>query len=126
MIAKKSIDKAASLFNAYNKKLGLADSVHEKYIGTIFTRQQSNFIESLELPFQNRETKTDKRSKKVNLENVELKLRGLKAVDFDRSIKFGRDDKLWLKREAIERLSATTRYSEDELQNLKTVYTSFA
>lgn len=39
MLAKKSIDKAASLFNAYNKKLGMSDGIHEKHIGTIFTRQ---------------------------------------------------------------------------------------
>ena len=38
MLAKKSIDKAASLFNAHNKKLGLADQVHEKHLGTIFSR----------------------------------------------------------------------------------------
>ena len=38
MIAKKSIDKAASLFNAYNKKLGLVETTHEKHIGTIFSR----------------------------------------------------------------------------------------
>ena len=39
MIAKKNIDRAASLFNAYNKKLGMTDNTHEKYLGTIFTKQ---------------------------------------------------------------------------------------
>ena len=39
MIAKKEIPKAASAFNAYNKKLGFNDPTHEKYIGTIFSRQ---------------------------------------------------------------------------------------
>ena len=38
MLAKKGIDKAASLFNAYNKKLGLSDNAHEKHLGTIFSR----------------------------------------------------------------------------------------
>ena len=38
MLAKKDISKAASQFNAYNKKLGLTESVHEKYIGAIFSR----------------------------------------------------------------------------------------
>ena len=38
MIAKKSIDKAAAIFNAYNKKLGLYDGIHEKHIGVIFSR----------------------------------------------------------------------------------------
>lgn len=50
MLAKKTIDKAAAIFNAYNKKIGLAENVHEKHIGTIFTRQQTGFVESLEMP----------------------------------------------------------------------------
>ena len=62
MIAKKNIDRAASLFNAYNKKLGMTDSTNEKYIGTIFTRQQTGFVESLEMPLQGRITKTAKRA----------------------------------------------------------------
>ena len=55
-----------------------------------------------------------------------MELRNVRQTDFDRSIKFGRDDGLFLKREAIERLSAVTRYTEAELQNLKTVYVNFA
>ena len=49
MLQKKTIPKAASEFNAYNKKLGmLAEPAtmkegHEKYIGTIFTNQQTGF-----------------------------------------------------------------------------------
>ena len=38
MLAKKDISQAASLFNAYNKKIGLQEPVHEKYIGTIFSK----------------------------------------------------------------------------------------
>lgn len=74
MIAKKSIDKAASLFNAYNKKLGLTDSTHEKYIGTIFTRQQTGFVESLEMPVKNRKTKVQVRSVKVSELNPQMQL----------------------------------------------------
>ena len=53
-------------------------------------------------------------------------MRNIKPSDFDRSIKQGRDEMYFLKREAIERLSSTTRFSEPELQNLKSVYVSFA
>ena len=97
MIAKKNIDRAASLFNAYNKKLGLADSAHEKYLGTIFTRQQTGFVESLEMPLQGRITKTAKRAIKVNVENAELRLRNVKPADFDKSVKQGRDNMYFLK-----------------------------
>ena len=48
MLSKKEIPKAASMFNAYNKKLGLSEPIHEKYIGTIFSRQQTGFVQSLE------------------------------------------------------------------------------
>jgi len=38
--------KAAGHFNAYAKKLGLYEkNIHEKYLGTIFTRQQKFFNE---------------------------------------------------------------------------------
>ena len=50
MLSKKEIPRAASLFNAYNKKMGLNETVHERYIGLIFNRQQINFVESLEKP----------------------------------------------------------------------------
>lgn len=113
-------------FNSYNKKLGMSENVHEKYIGTIFSRQQTGFIESLEIPLNGRVTKVEQRRRSINSDNVEHRLRGLKQDDFDRCIKFGRDELLFLKREAIERLSHETRYSEAELQNLKTIYTYFA
>ena len=58
MLAKKGIDKAAQLFNAYNKKLGISENVHEKYLGTIFSRQQTGFVESLEVPLKGRVPKT--------------------------------------------------------------------
>ncbi len=78
------------------------------------------------MPVQGRLTKTAKRAQKVNAENVEQTLKNLKPQDFDRSVKQGRDNMFFLKREAIERLSATTRYSEAELQNLKNIYVTFA
>ena len=127
MLAKKGIDKAASAFNAYNKKLGLADNdTHEKHIGTIFSRQQTGFVQSLEIPNLGRVTKATSRARNVNSTNIENRLQGLKQDDFDRCIKFGRDDMLFLKRESIDRLSRETRYSEPELKNMKTVYTYFA
>ena len=48
MRAKTEIPKAASTFNAYNKKLGFQEPSHEKYIGTIFSKQQTGFVISLE------------------------------------------------------------------------------
>ena len=126
MLAKKGIDKAAQLFNAYNKKIGMTEIVHEKYIGTIFSRQQTGFVESLEVPLKGRVTKTVQRARNINSNNVEHRLQGLKQDDFDKSIKFGRDNMLFLKRETIERLNRETRYSESELQNMKTIYTYFA
>lgn len=58
MLAKKEIPKAASMFNAYNKKLGLVEPVHEKYVGTIFSKQQTGFLMSLESTLD-RKLKTD-------------------------------------------------------------------
>ena len=41
--------KNVNAFNAYAKKLGLYEkNIHEKYLGTIFTRQQKYFNEFTE------------------------------------------------------------------------------
>ena len=121
MIAKKEIPKAASAFNAYNKKLGFNDPTHEKYIGTIFSRQQTGFVISLESSHQ-RKLRSD------FLDQIEPPetLSNCRKDDFDPSIRYGRDDKLFVKRECLDRLSSETRYSEEELNNLKTVYVSYA
>lgn len=46
--------------------------------------------------------------------------------DFDPFIKFGRDNQLFVKREYLEKLNEVTRYSEDQIKNLKTLYCSYA
>ena len=46
--------------------------------------------------------------------------------DFDPAIRYGRDNKLFVKRESLDKLSTETRYSEEELNNLKTVYVNYA
>lgn len=46
--------------------------------------------------------------------------------DFDHSIKYGRDEKLFLKRETITSLSQQVRYTEQELQNLMIIYVNYA
>jgi hypothetical protein len=46
--------------------------------------------------------------------------------DFDPYIKFGRDNQLFIKREYIERLKDCTRYTEEQIKNLKTLYVSYA
>lgn len=48
------------------------------------------------------------------------------ANDFDPYIKFGRDDKLFVKREALDQLKQETHFTEEELKNLKTLYCNFA
>ena len=46
--------------------------------------------------------------------------------DFDPAIKFGRDQLLFVKREALDFLVRETRFSEDEIKNLKDLYVYFA
>ena len=46
--------------------------------------------------------------------------------DFDPAIIFGRDQLLFVKREALDILVRDTRYSEDEIKNLKDLYVYFA
>ena len=46
--------------------------------------------------------------------------------DFDFSIKYGRDDKLFLKRESTTFLLNQCRYNEQELQNLMIIFVNFA
>lgn len=50
----------------------------------------------------------------------------LGSEDFDPSIKYGRDDKLFLKRDSITTLLSQCRYTEQELKNLMIVYVNFA
>jgi Ca2+-binding EF-hand superfamily protein len=53
-------------------------------------------------------------------------LKDLKANDFDAAIMFGRDDALFVKREYLDKFTALTRYTEEELKNLKLIYVSYA
>jgi hypothetical protein len=47
--------------------------------------------------------------------------------DFDPAIKYGREQKLFVKREYLTLLGKETRFTENELQNdLKIIYTSIA
>ena len=46
--------------------------------------------------------------------------------EFDPCIKYGRDNRLWLKRDAIEKLLKEVRFTESELQNMMVIYTSYA
>jgi hypothetical protein len=46
--------------------------------------------------------------------------------DFDPFIKFGRDNLLFVKREYLDHFKENTRYSEDEIKNLKTLYCQYA
>lgn len=41
-------------------------------------------------------------------------------------MKYGRDDALFVKRKFLNQLIQTTRYNEDEIKNLMTMYTAFA
>ena len=78
---------------------------HEKHIGLIFSKQQTNFKESLapqkRVPKQKPAAKTS------------LRIPG--HEDFDPSIKYGRDNKLFLKRDVINVLVLAVRYTEQEL-----------
>jgi Ca2+-binding EF-hand superfamily protein len=46
--------------------------------------------------------------------------------DFDPYIKYGRDNQLFVKRDALNNLSKITRYSEQEIKNLMTMYAAYA
>jgi hypothetical protein len=98
---------AASAFNAYQKsnflifyidtELGLSDKVvNDKYLGTIFTKQQSGFdpalLEQVSKPIIPVKV-IDDPSKKLNCV----------FNDFDPFIKFGRDNQLFVKREYFEK-----------------------
>ena len=53
-------------------------------------------------------------------------LSGCRKEDFDPAIRYGRDNMLFVKRECIDRLTTETRFSEQEINNLKTVYINYA
>jgi hypothetical protein len=46
--------------------------------------------------------------------------------DFDPYIKMGRDNMHYVKRPIINHLIENTRYSEEEIRNLSTMYTAYA
>ena len=46
--------------------------------------------------------------------------------DFDPYIKYGRDSLLFVKRETLNSLMSTTRYSEEEIKNMMTMYSAYA
>lgn len=95
--------------------------VNDKYLGTIFTKQQTGFDPSqLEQPTPQRQiipvVVTDDPSRKLPCA----------ANDFDPFIMFGRDNQLFVKREYLEKLKEQTRYSEEQIKNLKNLYVSYA
>ena len=78
-------------------ELGLSDKVvNDKYLGTIFTKQQSGFdpsmLEQVSKPIIPVRV-VDDPSKKLTCQ----------SNDFDPFIKFGRDNQLFVKREYIEK-----------------------
>jgi hypothetical protein len=46
--------------------------------------------------------------------------------DFDPYVKYGRDNLLFVKRQAMNSLLKTTRYTEAEIKNLMTMYVQMA
>ena len=58
--------------------------------------------------------------------SAKILLSVLGKEDFDHSIKYGRDEKLFLKREVITGLLFQVRYTEQELQNLMVIYVNYA
>ena len=59
-------------------------------------------------------------------ENEDLIYLECDDTDFDPYIKMGRDNIYYVKRPIINHLVENTRYSEEEIRNLSTMYTAYA
>ena len=89
--------KKVSAFPLIAVELGLSDKVvNDKYLGTIFTKQQSGFDPSML-------EQVSKPIIPVKVVDDPAKRLKCQASDFDPFIKFGRDNQLFVKREYIEK-----------------------
>jgi Ca2+-binding EF-hand superfamily protein len=92
--------------------------------GTQSYRLKTDLYPHLQPP---RMEQTKQKNMGISKQPVHLEmLQGLKPNDFDRAIMYGRDQMLFIKREALDSLTVQTRYTEPELKNLKEVYVEIA
>ena len=122
------MENNSAAFNAYSKKLGLYEkNVHEKYLGTIFSKQQKFFKTGANVE-EVRKKITNFEKNMAVIENNDFSILKLKCSsdDFDPYVKIGRDGQLFVKRPCLNHLMEVTRFTEPELHNIKLMYSGFA